>query len=151
MRLRNKKTGEIIELLAKPSFVKRNDDYLQSEVNTFNSLAELNEEWEDYEEPKKHYFTIDGDGVLVCRTAGDFLNEGLCKQIGNYFETREEAEQAVEKLKAWKRLKDSGISFEAKVIDGRWYLGPKVEPKQRTFDEVNDLFKDVMFVFGGEE
>ena len=73
------------------------------------------------------------------------------KQIGNYFETEEEAEQAVEKLKAWKRLKDNGISFETKVIDGRWYLGPKVESQPRTSDEVHNLFKDIMFIFGGEE
>ena len=50
MKLQNKKTGEIIELLAKPSFIKRGDDFMTSEVNTFNSLAELNEEWEDYKE-----------------------------------------------------------------------------------------------------
>ena len=138
MKVRNKKTGEVVILI----------DHI---FDNYKNLAELNEEWEDYKEPKKHYFTIDGDGVLVCRTSGDFLNEGLCKEIGNYFETREEAEQAVEKLKAWKRLKDSGISFEAKVIDGRWYLGPKVEPKPRTSNEVDDLFKDIMFIFGGEE
>lgn len=32
--------------------------------------------------------------------------------IGNCFESREEAEKAVEKLKAWKRLKDSGLKFK---------------------------------------
>ena len=32
-------------------------------------------------------------------------------QMGNYFETQEEAEKAVEKLKAWKRLKDKGFRF----------------------------------------
>ena len=45
MKLRNKKTGKIIELATK-----------RLNINTgyknygFNSLAELNEEWEDYEE-----------------------------------------------------------------------------------------------------
>ena len=33
------------------------------------------------------------------------------KSIGKYFETKEEAEKSVEKLKAWKRLKDNGFKF----------------------------------------
>lgn len=37
----------------------------------------------------------------------------LDNQIGNCFETKEEAELAVRKLKGWKRLKDKGI----KIID----------------------------------
>ena len=71
MKLRNKKTGEIIELLAKPSFVKRNDDYLQSEVNTFNSLAELNEEWEDYEEPKEYWYICSTRNYEITRVIID--------------------------------------------------------------------------------
>ena len=106
MKLRNKETGEVIELLAKPSFVKRNDDYLQSELNTFNSLAELNEEWEDYEEPKEVWF-ISNNGQIHEEDGHDKYREER-KEIGNYFETKEEAELAVHKLKAWKRLKDTG-------------------------------------------
>lgn len=154
MKLKNKHTGEIIEVLAKISFIKRNDNFIDSEVNTFDSLAKLNEEWEDYQEPKEYWWYIDNLGVVNQATFITVVEQAMAKdskEIGNYFETKEEAEKAVEKLKAWKRLKDNDISFEAKVIDGRWYLGPKVEPKQRTFDEVNDLFKDVMFIFGGEE
>ena len=155
MKLRNKKTGEIVELLAKPSFVKRNDDYLQSEVNTFNSLAELNAEWEDApEEPKEWYWFIEDNGIMQRSCHYEDLHPTLDKarkEIGNYFETKEEAEKAVEKLKAWKRLKDKGVSFEFTVIDRKWYLKPKAEKQQRTFDEVHDLFKDVKIVFGGEE
>lgn len=33
-------------------------------------------------------------------------------EIGNCFQTKEEAERVVEKLKAWKRLKDSGLKFK---------------------------------------
>lgn len=35
------------------------------------------------------------------------------KAIGNYFKTEKEAEKAVEKLKALKRLKDNGFKFKA--------------------------------------
>ena len=34
------------------------------------------------------------------------------KEIGNYFLSREEDEKAVEKLKAWRRLKDKGFRFD---------------------------------------
>lgn len=33
------------------------------------------------------------------------------KEIGNYFPSREESEKAVEKLKAWTRLRDKGFRF----------------------------------------
>ena len=150
MKLRNKKTGEILGSLG--SFIIQNPNHINCEAITkYDSLAELNEEWEDYEEPKTHWYIYGAEPLEVDDGNWDeeFINE--LEVTGNYFETEEEAKQAVEKLKAWKRLKDSGISFEAKVIGGRWYLGPKVEPKQRTFDEVDDLFKDVMFIFGGKE
>lgn len=144
MKLRNKRTGEVKDF----ALVVANSGVGDT------TLAELNEEWEDCEELKKYYY-ITSCGEITHRGYRLWENESIHdkkrKEIGNYFETEEEAEKAVEKLKAWKRLKDSGISFEDKVIDGRWYLGPKVEPKQRTFDEVDDLFKDVMFIFGGEE
>ena len=148
MKLRNKKTGEIVEF----EDITRVYKFIGNQ-NTYNSLAELNKEWEDVPEEPKRYWFIENDGEINSIRVDDDLAETLSasKDIGNYFETEEEAEKAVEKLKAWKRLKDSGISFEAKVIDGRWYIGPKVEPKQRTFDEVDDLFKDVMFIFGGKE
>lgn len=107
MKLRNKKTGEILELCC-----HRSGDYREK----YDSLAELNEEWEDVpEEPKKYYY-ITSCGETTHRGYRLWENESIYdknrKQIGNYFETEEEAEQAVEKLKAWKRLRDAGFKFE---------------------------------------
>ena len=73
------------------------------------------------------------------------------KQIGNYFETKEEAELAVEELKAWKRLKDKGFRFN------RWTIPqePKtphiklvIEAEMEVPDSPYDL--DLLFS-GGEE
>ena len=87
---------------------------------SYNSLAELNAEWEDYEEPKDFWY-ID-DLMIICGTEGEFTNPDLAsftkkdieklKAIGNYFETKEEAEKAVEKLKAITRLKSCGFKFK---------------------------------------
>ncbi len=141
MKLRNKKTGEIGELP---------DGFFCGD-----NLKKICEEWEDAPEEPKEYWYVSCDGrALKATTDEDDYNEKHNtghKQIGNYFETEQEAEKAVEKLKAWKRLKDKGISFEVKVLDRKWYLEPKAEPQQRTFDEAHDLYKDIIFIFGGEE
>lgn len=148
MKLKNKKTGEIIELLAKPSFVKRNDDYLQSEVNTFNSLAELNAEWEDApEEPKSWWYINEfGTPIKADFVGRETLYDKCRKNFGNYFETKEEAEQAVEKLKAWKRLKDKGFRFNG-------WNGTQIGSNISYISEVyyEGCTDDLDLLFGGEE
>lgn len=153
MKLRNKKTGEIVELLAKPSFVKRNDDFLQSEVNTFNSLAELNEEWEDYQEPKEYWFVDYDGGIVPFSKMKETATDKSMKQIGNYFETKEEAEQAVEKLKAFKRLKDLGFRFDGIRFRGEHnYIEWNIKPKNElTDDEIKEFRDALQKVFGGKD
>ena len=83
-----------------------------------NSLDELNE-WEDYEEPETYYYISDCVNIeSLTNDHGYNLPEEIWhkaierrKEIGNYFETKEEAEKAVEKLKAWVRLKAKGFRF----------------------------------------
>ena len=110
MKLRNKKTGEIVSLQGELTY----DDKVRL-LTHYNSLAELNEEWEDYSEEPEEYWYVSCDGrALKATTDEDDYNEkhnAGHKEIGNYFETKEEAEKAVEKLKAWKRLKDKGIKI----------------------------------------
>lgn len=111
MKLRNKKTGEIIETLAKISFVEKH-----SGIKCFDSIDLLNEEWEDYEEPKDFWYIDVECGVMCDSTDTDLQDKRypieFMKSIGNYFETKEEAEKAEEKLRAWKRLKDARFKFK---------------------------------------
>ena len=109
MRLRNKKTGAIYNI--EDIEIGNNEDGIWLGMGLYKSLAELNEEWEDYEEPKDYYF-IDDIGVIETSVRG--TDDKLTKQrqsIANYFESKEEAEKAVEKLKSWKRIKDKGFRF----------------------------------------
>lgn len=113
MKLRNKKTGEIIDLTTKRLNINSG-----SKNYGFNSLAELNEEWEDYEEPKEYWWIspVDTEIEHCVEVVGDEMDK-YNKEIGNYFKTKEEAEKAVEKLKAWKRLKGKGLKcFNNKII-----------------------------------
>ena len=104
MKLRNMKTGEVKDF----ALVVAN-----SSVDD-TTLTELNAEWEDYEEPKE-WWHIYGNQVLKSDCVG--VLEDDFKEIGNYFETKEEAEKAVEFLKAIKTLKDNGIRFELNIKD----------------------------------
>lgn len=117
MKLRNKKTGEICEVLTDSIAVKV---FIDSHDMTgyYTSLAELNEEWEDAPEEPKEYWCIDWTeiGGIYRNKYEDELDD-FNKQIGNHFGTREEAKKAVEKLKAWKRMKDKGFRFEGWTID----------------------------------
>ena len=158
MKLKNKKTGEIAEVYsigyAKSVLDKygyriglswKYDDNLD-QCKDYNSLADLTEEWEDYKEPKEHWMINSfGDVETVSSIYTDDMIDEL-REIGNYFSSKEEAEKAVEKLKAWKRLKDKGFKF----LD----LGGKAIDFEYPDDCRNDhsFWKDLdLLLFGGEE
>ena len=117
MKLRNKITGQIVDLSKKGLIRSGNDDLIHIYATSHNdnvgyrSLSDLNEEWEDYEEPKYSYCWIDIDGEIEETTSIEDDTVKSMQEIGNYFETREEVEKTVEKLKAWKRLRDKGFRF----------------------------------------
>lgn len=109
----------------------------------------------------KLWWYID-DFMVMCGAEGEFTTPDLAtftrrdierlKQIGNYFETEEEAEKAVEKLKAWKRLKDHNLHIER---GQRLFVNADNKLTSQkplfvidTYDEVED---DLDLLFGGEE
>lgn len=156
MKLRNKKTGIIVEFVGVSMYNGRLFYRLEDENGTFkievNSLAELNEEWEDYEEPKEHWY-IDWDGELMSST--DKEGWGRAIAIGNYFESKEEANQAVEKLKAWKLLKDEcNIKFDGIIRDDKAMLkGVKLiyDRHNVTFDKMRECVDALHLLFGVED
>lgn len=143
MKLRNKKTGKVVEWF-------NNTDGIFP-----NTLAELNEEWEDVPEEPEEFYYITGDGYIA---TGTFITKGICrynKEIGNYFETKEEAERAVEKLEAWKRLKDKGFRFVGITETSldmdcvEFEIGKDFYKEQSIRN--SELNKDLDLLFGGEE
>ena len=134
MKLRNKETGEIWDIRK----------VLLNDYPSYDSLEHINEDFEDYEEPKEIYF-ISNNGQIHEEDGHDRYREAR-KEIGNYFETEEEAKKAVKKLKAWKRLKDKGFRFNC------WYGGSKdmsFSIPQEIIDRTTA--KDLDLLFGGEE
>lgn len=156
MKLRNKKTGEIAEPFGITCINGRSFVQFDDGKGTFKfearSLAKFNEEWEDISEEPKEYWYIDWTpeiGVYYTRDVNSDADKRQ-KQIGNYFETKEEAEKAVEKLKAWKRLKDFGCRF---ILDDHFnvkFLAPDAR-KITSAEEQKSLTDDYKLLFGGKE
>ena len=93
MKLRNKRTNRIIE------------------IDTIDDWEQV----KDYEKSKEFWYITAWGQIREINPEEDLTlfpsRLETMKEIGNYFGTREEAEKAVEKLKAWKRLKDKGFRF----------------------------------------
>ena len=150
MRLKNKKTGGLATLV-------ENEDCLTLKTDAgfhhYFSLAGLNEEWQDYEEPEEDFWYIDSDcetyGVSRAFNQNDSDDVLFNKQIGNYFETKEEAEKAVEKLKAWKRLKDKGFRFRGWIREHK--KGSADITIASFIDEDYDITNDLDLLFSGED
>ena len=147
MKLKNKKTGEIgyfcFANWDSPVLIIMDKNGVQ--LAKYNSLAELNEEWEDYEEPKEYWY-IDYDGGILCSEIDNSSAEKMMISMGNHFNSIEEAEKAVEKLKAWKRLKDKGFSFHG------WNgteIGSNISYISEFYYE--GCADDMDLLFGGEE
>lgn len=165
MKLKNKKTGEIVD----DGYVRETHDFQfdgQTHVlavfkgnghrppervsGAYNSLAELNAEWEDAPEEPKEYWRITpfGDVDKVSSVFPEDIIDEM-REIGNYFETEEDAEKAVEKLKAWKRLKDKGFKFRwIDMQTGQIKYGFFLERGQKITRKDED---DLLLLFGGEE
>jgi len=147
MKLRNKTTGEIREARIIGEHLQLWGEAINDWID-YDDLDYLARNWERYKEPKDYWFIDYDGGIIPFSKTKDTATDKLMKQIGNYFETKEEAEKAAEKLKAWKRLKDKGIRFNGWKCTGSIsftfdnYYGDG-QPKSAS-DELDLLF-------GGEE
>lgn len=142
MNLQNKKTGLLGCITSvDPEKITVWGGGNDSEYSEYTTLSGLCEEWQDYEEPIKYWYLDDNGDVFSCIADDEF--DKPAKEIGNYFETREDAEKAVEKLKAWKRLSENKYLF-GRLVD----LVYSLNANSREFDEYMD---DILLLFGGEE
>lgn len=116
----------------------------------FETLKEMNEMFEDAPEPKMFYW-IDYDGK-ICKAEIGTMDRAKIKQIGNYFETEEEAKKARKKIKAWKRLKGHNLRIER---GQRMFVNAdnKLTSQETLFvvDTYGEVEDDLDLLFGGEE
>jgi hypothetical protein len=150
MKLRNKKTGDMV--VFGEGIVDLN------QIGCKNVVEMIEAGWADYEEPKDRgkYIISCGDNYIepVCAGFSDKTIE-KCNELGMLFETEEEAEKAVEKLKAWTRLKDKGFKVNSYDFDYLLYVHKDGTPVVKVicdFDcKTKEDRKDLDLLFGGED
>jgi hypothetical protein len=139
-------------------FIDNNHIDLRNPYKIYTSLAELNEEWEDAPEEPKEYWFIDSLGEIQHYTRDESMSSAECGfiedshlLIGNVFATKEEAEKAVEKLKAWQRLKEQGFRFKTyqRSPQGTYDIYANWDGYMPPLSWMID--KDLDLLFGGEE
>ena len=150
MKLRNKRTGEIgyTAVLQSKAIVVMDENAIQ--LGSYTSLAELNAEWCDVpEEPKEYWYISDFGYVFNHEINNKSVKSTIdeMKSIGNYFLSREEAELAVRKLKAWKRLKDKGFHVTTYYVEDG-FLGVRATTDNSS---VAENWEDIDSLLGGEE
>lgn len=120
-------------------------------VAEYDSLDAVTKEWKDYEEPVYYYF-IQDDGRIGCDAIEPYNHKPKVlehKEIGNFFTTREEAERALEKLKAYKRLKDKGMTL--KLDSFRGCIDYRIDLTPLRGEEIRKIAEDLELLFGKEE
>ena len=118
----------------------------------YDSIKDFTDHWEDApEEPKEYWYLENNGGIYNVTYDGDEYEEEM-KSIGNYFETKEEAEKAVEKLKAWKRLEGKGFEFDGWTIDDglRISICTNADSDGIYDDDKKEIKSDLDLLFGGE-
>lgn len=99
--IRNKKTGEIRKLHdgVITLLLKDENQIDDPDFRRYRSVKELCEEWEDVEELPQQYYYIDDCGHICRASANDLEHGARRKNIGNWFNTERQAEEALEKIK----------------------------------------------------
>lgn len=117
----------------------------------YSSIAEFLEMWEDAPEEPKEYWYLDSVGDIIQDHIDGGWVDKYREQIGNYFESEEEANRAAEKLKALKRLKDKGFRFDG----WNWKtqrIDYNLDYTDITEKQIKEAEKDLDLLFiGGEE
>ena len=114
---------------------------------TLEKFPNILDEWfEEVEEPKDYWVIDIRDGAGY----KPYLEEPseMDFEIGNYFETKEEAELAVRKLKAWKRLKDNGLKLES----AEDFMRSPLDEIHFEYDveHQKNVYQDICIILGGE-
>lgn len=151
MKLKNKRTGEIIDIYKGEITLHYNQG---RKTIHFKHLEDL-EEWEEVPEEPKEYWYI-GDNGEVYGFSDYYVGtelEDARRKIGNLFDIRAEAEKAVEKLKVAKRLKDAGLEIIRYETDGGvdkndMFIG-EIRLVLSTSKRIDYKLLDLLF--GGEE
>ena len=131
------------------------NDVMAYHKRTLAQFPNILEDWfEEIEDPKEHYFISEYGKVFSLNEYDGFNNVANpedYKEIGNYFESEEEAELAVRRLKAWKRLENKGFKFVGWQDSVSGNNPDMILFKLNKDSWETDTCNDLDICFGGEE
>lgn len=151
MKLKDKQTGEIveIELIYKDKNlgdrpISRHFDKLITAENFSDIFEDLKERACIISMRRDEGYTY-VDDIIDAETRGEVIDRA--KWYGLYFETEEEAREAVKKLGAFRRLKEHGFKFEG------WHRDPDYSGDFTitATDQSRCADKDLNIIFGEED
>lgn len=114
------KAGEIFYISDAGNLLRESDNIAAYSWTTIDKFPNILTDW--FEEIKEstrwkpelgyNYYLSDSNGSIYDSVwSNDYIDRSRF-EIGNCFESREEAEKAIERLKAWERLKGAGLKFK---------------------------------------
>ena len=153
MKLRNKKTGEIVDTLCSDDITKGISFGIDHHNGNptmayYNSLTELNAEWEDAPEEPKEHWAIDQFGEPINVSGLSRLQLEKLHRLGNDFPSENATMKALEKLKAFERLKDKGFRF---TDWGYYHLDDDTDISISARVKNDKIHEDLEKLFGGGE
>lgn len=111
--------NEIEKLKEKQEKLERDLEELGTQINELEEkeITKSGKRWRGVKD--RFYWYIEGDCEVYGEYEKDDDYDNARYEIGNYFRTKEEAKEAVEKMKIYMRLKDLALRLnEGKKIDG---------------------------------
>ena len=152
MRLKNKKTGEIrdIEIVKREGNLRSGIDGRPLNNEYYGSLAELNAEWKDYEEPKKYKYVLPNKvrrAILSWVKAQDNPIEKISILLKSYYDTHEVDSDGFYDYEFYGYVGDNNKNLVANTLSIRLKKPFDYEKyKDYTLPELG-----IVGVFGGEE
>lgn len=117
MKLRNKKTGEVVVEVNKIGLVW-NRFGMPADIGQYDSLAELNEEWEDYKSTEPRINDEGARDAVYSWASALGINEVRCKKTVRGVEV---VTFEAFKLMSAPRIEFACYSIDADVTDGKIY------------------------------
>ena len=132
------------------------DNLTNEERETLLKLVEKGNKTNKKRERHETYYFISDKGAICCKCALGAVNE-IRYRLGNYFQTKEEAEFAREKQLIYQKLKDYALEHNTEEIDWinynqtKWIIGCNNDYKKIRYYWITSLIHINQIYFTSEK
>lgn len=132
------------------------DNLTNEERETLLKLVEKGNKTSRKRERLETYYFISDEGAICCKCALGAVDE-IRYKLGNYFETKEEAEFAKKKQLIYQKLKDYALEHNTEEIDWdnynqlKWIIRYEKDYKEIRYSWITDTFYINQIYFTSEK